>query len=141
MLSSNEINKWADFWHYQIGVNIIPADTKEKKTYENWSQWQDKPIPDELHEQRKKNGEYNKGIALIPGKIWRGPFKGKYLVAIDLDNKKAIEEFCRNGLEELKQRTLVEQTSNPEKMHIYFIVEREIPNKASDKSMLRFLKK
>ena len=58
-----------------------------------------------------------------------------------MDNKKAIEEFCRDGLEELKQKTLVEQTSNPEKMHIYFIVEREIPNKASDKCNAEILKK
>ena len=58
-----------------------------------------------------------------------------------MDNKKAIEEFCGDGLEELKQKTLVEQTSNPEKMHIYFIVEREIPNKASDKCNTEILKK
>ncbi len=137
----NSINECADFWNNDIGVNVIPADTKNKQTYENWLPWQDKPIPNELHEQRKKNGEYNKGIALIPGKIGKGQFKGKYLVAIDLDNKKAIEEFCKDGLEELKQKTLVEQTSNPEKMHIYFIVEREIPNKASDKSNAEILKK
>ena len=31
----NSINYFADFWYYKIGVNIIPADTKEKKTYEN----------------------------------------------------------------------------------------------------------
>ena len=133
MLFSDDLNNSEDFWYYQIGVNVIPADTKNKQTYENWLQWQHNPIPIELHKQRKKNGEYNKGIALLPGKIWRGRFEGKYLVAIDLDNKKAIEEFCGNGLEELKQKTLVEQTSNPEKMHLYFIVEREIPNKASDK--------
>ena len=30
-------------------------------------------IPDELHEERKKNGYYHNGIAIIPGKIWRGP--------------------------------------------------------------------
>ena len=36
-------------------------------------------------------------------------------------------------LEYLKQHTLVEQTSNPDKMHIYFIVDREIPNKSSSK--------
>ena len=64
----NSINDWADFWHYKIGVNVIPADTKNKQTYENWSQWQEKPIPDELHEQHKKNGEYNKGIALVTWK-------------------------------------------------------------------------
>ena len=50
----NSINDSADFWHYQIGVNVIPADTKNKQTCENWSQWQDKPIPDELHEESKK---------------------------------------------------------------------------------------
>src|SRR5215211_3743784 len=92
--NNNNYNEWLDHCFYEIGVNVIPADTANKETYENWSQWQDKPIPDELHEQRKKNGEYNKGIALLAGKIWKGPFKGKYLVAIDLDNKKAIEEFC-----------------------------------------------
>ena len=74
----NSINDGADFWYYQIGVNIIPADTKEKKTYENWSQWQDKSIPIEIHEQRKRNGEYNNGIAVVTGKIWRG--KNKHLV-------------------------------------------------------------
>src|SRR5215207_2893500 len=137
----NSINDSADFWYYQIGVNVISADTKNKKTYENWLPWQDKPISEKEHELPKKNGEYNKGIAIITGPIWRGPYKGKYLVAIDLDNKKAIEEFCRDGLEELKQKTLVEQTSNPEKMHIYFIVEREIPNKASDKCNTEILKK
>jgi hypothetical protein len=137
----NSINDWADFWFYLIGVNVITADTKNKKTYENWLPWQDEPISEEEHELRNKNGEYNKGIAIIPGLLWRGPYKGKYLVAIDLDNKKAIEEFCRDGLEELKQKTLVEQTSNPEKIYIYLIVEREIPNKASDKSNTEILKK
>jgi hypothetical protein len=32
MLSLNEINKWADFWHYEIGVNVFPANYKKKKT-------------------------------------------------------------------------------------------------------------
>jgi hypothetical protein len=128
------MNDWTDFWFYEKGANVIPANTKGKITFENWSSHQDKPIPVELHEQRKKNGEYENGIAIILGKIWRGPFKDKYLIAIDLDNKKAIEEFCGNGLEELKQQTLVEQHADPNKMHIYFIVEREIPNKSSDKT-------
>ena len=35
MLSSNEINKWADFWHYQIGVIITTVNTQEKITYDN----------------------------------------------------------------------------------------------------------
>jgi hypothetical protein len=135
------LNESAEFWYYDIGVNPIPADTKNKITHENWSQWKDKSMPVEVFESYKRSGFYNNGIAIIPGKIWRGPsYEGKYLIAIDLDNKKAIEEFCRNNLERLKQTTLVEQTSNPDKMHIYFIVDKEIPNKSSDKTNAGFLK-
>lgn len=128
------LTDWPDFWFYQIGANVIPANTKEKNTSVAWSEYQNKSIPDEVHETRKENGDYNNGIAIIPGILWRGPYKDKYLIAIDLDNKKAIEEFCKNGIEELKEQTLVEQHADPNKMHIYFIIEREIPNKASDKT-------
>ena len=123
---STILNDWSDFWFYDIGANVIPANTKEKHTSVFWSEYQNKSISDEVHETRKKNGDYNKGIAIIPGKMWRGPYASKYLVAIDLDNRKAIQEFCKdmNSVEDLKQKTLVEQTSNPDKMHIYFIVER-----------------
>jgi P4 family phage/plasmid primase-like protien len=133
LIISSTLNQSADYWYYEIGANIIPANTREKKPFVSWSEYQDKSIPEGVHISWKKRGYYNQGIALIPGPLWRGPYAGKLLVAIDLDNKKAIEEFCRNNLEKLKQQTLVEQTANLEKMHIYFLVEREIPNKASDK--------
>ena len=132
----NSINDGADFWYYQIGVNIIPADTKEKKTYENWSQWQDKSIPIEIHEQRKRNGEYNNGIAVVTGKIWRGKNKGKYLNGIDCDNKKAIEEICNKEgntipLEELAKWTIVERhKDNPDKAHIYIMSTKPFKNKS-----------
>ena len=89
------INEGADFWYYEIGVNVIPANTKEKKTFENWLPWQDKSIPKELHEFRKKNGEYGKGIAVVLGKLWRGKYQGQFLNGIDCDNKKSIEEICK----------------------------------------------
>ena len=41
------INEWADFWRNKIGLNVLPADSKNKRTYEKWSQWQDKPINEE----------------------------------------------------------------------------------------------
>jgi hypothetical protein len=133
----NSINDWADFWHYEVGVNVIPADTKNKQTYENWTQWQNTPIPDELHEQRKKNGDYKKGIAIVTGPIWRGKNKGKYLNGIDCDNKKAIEEICNKDgntipLEELAKWTIVEQhKDNPDKAHIYIMSIRPFKNKSS----------
>jgi hypothetical protein len=135
------MNQSADYWHYKIGCNVIKANTKVKETFENWSQWQDQSIPDQLHEERKQNGYYSDGLAIIPGKIWRGPYTGKNLVAIDLDNRKAIEDFCGQDLEYLKKNTIVEQHSDTNKMHIYFIVERPIPDKSSDKTNNELLKK
>ena len=38
------LNDWADFWYSEIGVNVIPANTKDKKTFENWIKWQDQSI-------------------------------------------------------------------------------------------------
>ena len=77
---STILNDWSDFWFYEIGANIVKADTKKKETYEKWSEYSDKSIPDEVHEIRKKAGYYNNGIAVITGRLWRGPYVGKYLV-------------------------------------------------------------
>jgi hypothetical protein len=135
--NNNNFNEWLDYYFYEIGVNVIPADTESKETYEKWTQWQDKPIPDELYEQRKGNREYKKGIAIVTGKIWRGKNKGKYLTGIDCDNKKAIEEICnRDGntipLEELAKWTIVEQhKDNPDKAHIYLMSTKPFKNKSS----------
>lgn len=63
------INDWADFWRYQIGVNVIPANTRKKETYESWKEWQDKPISEDLHNEWKKSGVFNNGLAIILGKV------------------------------------------------------------------------
>jgi hypothetical protein len=60
------LNDWADFWYSEIGVNVIPANTKDKKTFENWIKWQDQSIPDQVHEEYKKNADYYNGIAILP---------------------------------------------------------------------------
>ena len=90
---------WADFWRYVIGVNVIPADTRKKVTYEKWSDWQDKPISEELHNEWKAQNAFSKGMAIIVGKVWhREDKKELYFTFIDTDNLKAIESICtRNG--------------------------------------------
>ena len=45
----DDYNGWADFWRNSIGINVIPADTEKKRTYENWKEWQEKPITAETH--------------------------------------------------------------------------------------------
>jgi Bifunctional DNA primase/polymerase, N-terminal len=135
----NSINEWADYWRYQIGVNVISADTQNKATYEKWSEWQDKPIPEELHNQWKEQNSFSKGIAIIPGKVWHRPDKrGLYLTFIDADTQKAIDELCSiNGkattLQEMAQKFIVEQhKDNLQKAHIYFYSPIPFTKKSAD---------
>src|SRR5215212_285555 len=139
-LPLDDYNGWANFWRYDIGVNVIPADTRNKATYEKWSEWQDKPIPVELHNQWKLEGKFLNGIAIILGKVWHNKEKlGLYLNGIDVDNLKAIEEICTYScksisIEELAKWTLVEQhLDNPNRAHIYVYSHRPFVKKSSDK--------
>jgi hypothetical protein len=134
-----EINRTADFWRNNIGVNVIPADTKSKVTYVPWLQWQDKAIPQAVHDEWKSSGAFQKGIAVIPGKVWHDKQKeGLYLIGVDCDNSMAIEEICkRNGntmaLSKLAQWTLVEQhLDDANKAHIYIYSHKPFPKKSSD---------
>lgn len=144
-----EFNNQIDFWYYEIGVNVIPANTKTKEICENWLQWQDKSISEELYELRKKNGEYDKGIAIVLGKIWRGKYQGQYLNGIDCDNKKAIEEICSYkdnnatiSLQQLANWTIVEQhQDDPNRIHIYVRSTKPFKKKSSNKANPELLKK
>jgi hypothetical protein len=126
-----------DFWFYTIGVNVIAVDSFKKIPIEEWSQYQNKPISVEMYEQNKINCLYDNGIAIIPGKVWRGHHKDKYLVFIDLDNQKAIDEVCSffeaKNLEELSDYVIVEQhKDNLSKAHLYFYSEYPFKKKSSD---------
>jgi hypothetical protein len=132
-------NDWADFWRYAIGVNVFPTDTQFRLDYAvRWSEWQDKPIPKEQHEKWKKGNAFEKGIAILPGKIWfREDKKDLYLVFIDLDNQRAIDEFCSIcgvvNLQELSKVVMVEQhKDDPKRAHIYFYSTHVFKKKSSD---------
>jgi hypothetical protein len=133
---STAINESADFWCYDIGVNVIPSDTKNKTTNIQWSVYQLQPIPETLHEHWKQEGAFNKGIAIIPGKVWHKQDKQNlYFIFIDADKQKAIDELCgkRITLQEMAQEFLIEQhADNPEKAHIYFYSPIPFPKKSAD---------
>ena len=140
-MSQERTARSADFWRNDIGVNVIPADTKRKETYESWKEWQDKPIPQELHDEWKNKGAFDNGNAIILGRVWHNPLKKDlYLIGIDLDNQKAIEELCtREGktisLSQLAQWTLIEQhTDDPTKAHVLLYSHKPFPKKSSDVS-------
>ena len=133
------INDWADFWRNDIGVNVIPANTRKKETYESWKEWQDKPIPEDLHIEWKSSGTFNNGLAVILGKVNHNRQKeGLFLVGIDCDNEKAIEEICSRDnknvpLSQLAQWTLVEQhIDDPTKAHVLLYSHSPFPKKSSD---------
>lgn len=139
-LSKEEWSKWADYWYYTIGVNPIPVVSKAKVTKKgyDWKEWQTNPLPEETFKFWKAQGAYCDGIGVVVGKVWRGENKDKYLIFVDCDNKKSIEEICtRKGeritLQRFAEKMLVEQhKDNPDKAHIYFYSDIPFPKKSSD---------
>ena len=51
---STILNEWSDFWFYEIGANVIRANTKDKNTFESWTDLKDRSIPDQVHQSCKK---------------------------------------------------------------------------------------
>jgi hypothetical protein len=135
----SSMNKWVDFWRYQIGVNVVPAISRDKKPSVYWKEWQDKSIPEETHNRWKEQDSFSEGIAIIPGKVWHNEEKhGLYLIFLDADKVEAITELCtRNGknisLEEMAKKFLVEQhKDNLQKAHLYLYSPIPFPKKEAD---------
>lgn len=125
-----------DYWFYIIGVNVIPINSRRKIPLVAWIEYQDQPISKEQFEKWKNNGDFDNGVAIIAGKIWRGAYKGKYLTCIDIDNKKGLEVFLSKfgkmtTINKIAEKTVVEQhLDNTDKAHIYFIVEKPLTKKS-----------
>ena len=146
MIPNNDspFNDWADFWRYDCGLNVVPAESRNKRTYEKWSQWQDEPIREDQHEEWKRSRSFSNGTAIMCGKVWhKEELKDYYLSFIDLDNEKAIKEVCNNvfgvkDLKELSQITIVEQhLDNMSKAHVYFYTKHVLKKKSSDVTKLK----
>jgi hypothetical protein len=135
------MNDAADFWCYEIGVNVIPADTRNEVTSIRWAEYQHSPISEEQHNKWKADNAFNKGIAIILGRIWHNRQKSNlYINAIDCDNICAVREICsykgkQLSLQELANWTLVEQhKDSPDKMHVIVYSRRPFLTKGSDKN-------
>lgn len=137
LMDLHQINRWADFWRNEIGVNVIPAVSINKKPLVSWKEdprgnWQEEPIPQSLHDEWKNKGMFKSGMAIICGRVFRGKNEGKYLCAIDCDNRLAIDEMTKD-LKRMSEKTIVEQhKDNPNKAHFYFYTTKPMPKKSSD---------
>jgi len=119
------LNRFADFYYHELGLNVIPSVTKQKRPIVEWSGYQDKEIPKEVFERWKKEGKYKDGISIIAGISYRGRYKDKYLVAIDLDKEERISQICDimsvSDLQELSKKTWIEQHKDDNtRAHIYY---------------------
>ena len=136
--NDNNYNKWLDNYFYKIGVNVIPANSKEKRPIIPYKQYLNNAISSDLFKIWKNENKFEDGFIIILGKIWRGINEGKYLIGIDFDKELGIKEFfTRNGktitLLEFGHKTLVEQHKDDlTKAHVYFISLMPFPLKSSD---------
>lgn len=116
-----DIHKWV--WDYRNiwYVNTIPApafeknlpDTQKTQSFIPWQPYQYQQIAIEKQKQWIESGEYRrcKGLGLLLGRVYGGPFDGKWLVGIDADNQTAInlvlEMFGCDTLQELAAKGVV----------------------------------
>ena len=131
---TDDFNAQADFYFDIWGINCIAAPTADKNkdvkdrqfSWILWEHFQTREMTREEHEQLKRNGDYTwrKGIAIIPGKVWRGPHVGEWLVFIDCDNQLAIDRLLEilgyKSLEEAAKECVIEQRDNAkDRAHFY----------------------
>ncbi len=69
------INDWADFWRYFIGRDPIPANSNNKNTHIEWSEYQNDSVSEIQHTEWKMKNEFKNGVAVILGQIHRGNTK------------------------------------------------------------------
>jgi hypothetical protein len=134
----HDYDAWARHWYDTMGVNVIPAKTRIKKTFIKWAPYQNEPVPRETFEKWIQEDEFRDGMAVVLGKVWRGKHEGEYLVLIDLDNLRAIDEFCTRGgvsisLKQVAEKYIVEQhRDNLNKAHVLFYSEIPFTGKSND---------
>jgi hypothetical protein len=133
------IDQWADFWFYLVGVNVIPFDTQKRiPIIHHYDIYQHEPIPIEIYDQWKRDGKFEKGIAIVLGEVYRGNNIGQYLIGIDIDREKGLIEFLtknniQTDLHKFAEKTIVEQhTDELYRAHIYFYSPVPFPQKSAD---------
>jgi P4 family phage/plasmid primase-like protien len=136
--AAEDYNRWADYWRNDVGLNVIPWNKGEGRSNRvNWRDFQDKGVPQELHDQWKQNGMFKDGIARMPGICWhKKPFNPRLRWwDIDIDKQSSIDAICiRNGkqatIEDLSKIFIVEMhEDDPVRIHVggYYESDESLP--------------
>ncbi len=131
---------WPNFWYHKIKVNVIPFDTKNRRSVlESYVEYQDKRIPLEIFNQWLEKGLFDYGMAIFPGKIYsEDPGPELFLVVLDFDKKEGFEELCNFDSkamtrEEWAEKTILEQhLDDLNRSHTYILSPIPFPNKGPD---------
>jgi hypothetical protein len=87
-----------DWWFYEVGVNVVAVDTRNKTVPQSWKTDQDKAITTEEFEKVKKKGMFSRGAAVVAGKVWRGPNVGYFLADVDyITSRETSTSLRRRG--------------------------------------------
>ena len=124
-------NEWANFWRLEVGVNVIPANTRNKKPLVTWKEFQAAPISLELHNEWIEKGMFKDGMAIICGEVFHNEeHRGRWLNAIDCDNLDGTNAMCSTSVDMTASKTLVEQHDNKQKCHILSYTDKPLKNRA-----------
>lgn len=138
-------NNWADHYRYNWGINCVPSNgcqmfkgdvVPHGNLPEPWKEWENKPIPLELHEKWKKEKKFEHGIMRVTGNVFHNEELKNYIYAsIDCDNSLAIEEFMKNDpIENSKKHAIEMHLGTSGKCHWEFYIKKDskLLGKASD---------
>lgn len=124
----DDANKFADFFHDKLGVEVIPCDSKQKGLWllNEYKGYYNEEVPKEFFNHWKETGAFVYGIAVLCGKIRRGEYRNCYFNMIDADNKKGVESMMKitgtKNVEQIYKSTLVESyEKSGYKVHVYLI--------------------
>lgn len=141
------INWWLDYWRNYIGVETLPAISREKRPHPtlktgnkfSWKKYQAEASTAEEFQQWKDRNLFSDGICILTVKIRHRPDRAHlYFVVIDVDKPDGMKEFLtRNGkiptLRQVAEKWIVTQhKDNPEKAHFAFYSAVPFPEKCSD---------
>lgn len=141
MLVPSEIktpNEGAKYWRKIIGVETLPAISKEKKPFGTWKKYQTEAASDEEFQNWIDNDKFKDGICILPGKVRHRAAAHLYYIVIDGDKAAGVKELLtRNGhtptLQEVAEKWIVEQhADDPKKAHFGFYSPIPFPNKVPD---------
>jgi P4 family phage/plasmid primase-like protien len=119
------------FW-INLGVDIVAYYWEQRDKYKE--KYSNNRIYNYDYETRLEHGFYDDGVAIITGKLRRGPHKGKWLSVLDFDSLEAFLKFAGEDLDykKLGAITRIEYAGNLSRVHVFILSDKPFINKSKN---------